>query len=128
MNKEFFNDLSKDAENLVNFSVLISNFLEKKYKNEKAICEKFKVSKSKAKSWLSGMHKFDVDELVIIYEDKIIASIFNIGKDVFGKKFDIWLISDNFFLGDKPINLFSTQAGRNNIIDELTRISHGIFC
>jgi len=52
------------------------------------------------------------------------------GVDVFGKMgmFKHWLYSTVPAFGDiRPIDLLSTSYGRELVLDELTRIEHGIF-
>lgn len=52
------------------------------------------------------------------------------GVDVFGKMetFKHWLYSSVHAFGDiRPIELLSTSYGRALVLDELTRIEHGIF-
>lgn len=52
------------------------------------------------------------------------------GKEVFGDsfKFNLWLNSEIITLGCKPITLWETKTGLQQIYDELNRIEHGIFC
>ena len=52
------------------------------------------------------------------------------GAEVFGNepKFDLWLNTENLALGNiKPKSLFDSTFGINLLIDELTRIEHGVL-
>lgn len=67
-----------------------------------------------------------------IHSEKIIemAEVTKIGLDVFGniEKFQLWLNTPNFALGKlKPIELLKDSYGKDMVIGELTRTSHGIF-
>lgn len=67
-----------------------------------------------------------------IHSEKIIemAEVTKIGLDVFGstEKLKLWLNTPNFALGNlKPIELLKDSYGKELVISELTRISHGIF-
>jgi len=59
-----------------------------------------------------------------------IEQVTNLGKDVFGTlaKFKLWLETPNFALGNiKPIEIITNSNGREKLINELTRINHGIL-
>lgn len=67
-----------------------------------------------------------------IHSEKIIemAEVTKVGLDVFGdmEKFELWLITPNFALGNfKPKELLKDSYGKELVISELTRISHGIL-
>ncbi|MEO8821920.1 MAG: antitoxin Xre/MbcA/ParS toxin-binding domain-containing protein [Ginsengibacter sp.] len=58
------------------------------------------------------------------------AEVTKIGMDVFGEmeKFKLWLDTPNFSLGSlKPMELLKDSYGKEMVVGELTRISHGIF-
>ena len=60
-------------------------------------------------------------EIVLLYKK---------GAEVFGNepKFDLWLNTENLALGNiKPKSLFDSTFGINLLIDELTRIEHGVL-
>jgi putative toxin-antitoxin system antitoxin component (TIGR02293 family) len=67
-----------------------------------------------------------------IQSEKIIemAEVTNVGLDVFGdmNKFKLWLDTPNYSLGSlKPIELLKDSYGKEMVLGELTRISHGIL-
>lgn len=67
-----------------------------------------------------------------IQSEKIIelAEVTNAGLDVFGdmEKFKLWLDTPNFALGNlKPIELLKDSYGKEMVMEELTRINHGIL-
>ena len=67
-----------------------------------------------------------------LQSEKIIemAEVTNIGKEVFGstEKFKLWLDTPNFALGKmKPMELLKDSYGKEMVIGELTRLSHGIL-
>jgi len=67
-----------------------------------------------------------------IHSEKIIelAEVTNLGTGVFGDldKFRLWLATPNFALGNlKPIELLKDSYGKDLVLNELTRIDHGIF-
>jgi putative toxin-antitoxin system antitoxin component (TIGR02293 family) len=67
-----------------------------------------------------------------IHSEKIIemAEVTKVGLDVFGDldKLKLWLNTPNFALGNlKPIELLKDSYGKELVISELTRISHGIL-
>jgi len=67
-----------------------------------------------------------------IQSEKIIemAEVTKVGLDVFGamEKFKLWLETSNFSLGSlKPMELLKDSYGKELVISELTRISHGIL-
>lgn len=67
-----------------------------------------------------------------IHSEKIIelAEVTNLGTGVFGdlEKFRLWLITPNFALGNlQPIELLKDSYGKDLVLNELTRIDHGIF-
>lgn len=67
-----------------------------------------------------------------IHSEKIIemAEVTKVGLEVFGdmEKFKLWLETPIFALGNlKPIELLKDSYGKEMVIAELTRISHGIF-
>ena len=64
--------------------------------------------------------------------EKIIemAEVTSIGLDVFGdmEKFKMWIDTPSYALGNlKPIELLKNSYGKEMVINELTRINHGIF-
>jgi len=67
-----------------------------------------------------------------IQSEKIIemAEVTNVGLDVFGdiERFKLWLDTSNFSLGNlKPIELLKDSYGKEMVMNELTRINHGIL-
>lgn len=67
-----------------------------------------------------------------IHSEKIIemAEVTTAGLEVFGssEKFSLWLNTPNFALGSqKPIELLNDSYGKEMVLSELVRISHGIF-
>lgn len=59
-----------------------------------------------------------------------IGIVYNRGIEVFGdkNKFNLWLDSSNIAIGGtKPKELFDSFFGINLILDELTRIEHGVL-
>ncbi len=59
-----------------------------------------------------------------------LAHLFNKGKSVFGEpqKFFAWLKHPNaIFSGDTPQSLLNSSFGLELVLDELTRIEHGVF-
>lgn len=67
-----------------------------------------------------------------LQSEKIIemAEVTNIGTGVFGnvERFKDWLDTPNIALGNvRPIELLKDSYGKEMIVDELTRIEHGIF-
>lgn len=59
-----------------------------------------------------------------------IGIVYNRGIEVFGDKdkFNLWLDSPNIAIGGtKPKELFDSSFGINLILDELTRIEHGVL-
>ncbi|WP_373514638.1 antitoxin Xre/MbcA/ParS toxin-binding domain-containing protein [Persicitalea sp.] len=67
-----------------------------------------------------------------IHSEKIIevAEVTQVGLDVFGNmdKLKLWLNTPNFALGKlKPIELLKDSYGKELVINELTRINHGIL-
>lgn len=67
-----------------------------------------------------------------IYSEKIfeIAEVTLVGLDVFGsaEKLNLWLLTPNYALGSKkPFQLIKDSYGKNLVISELIRISHGIL-
>lgn len=59
-----------------------------------------------------------------------IAEVANVGEEVFGDmgKFRRWLETPNFSLGKfRPMDLLKDSYGKEMIIGELTRISHGVL-
>jgi putative toxin-antitoxin system antitoxin component (TIGR02293 family) len=64
--------------------------------------------------------------------EKIIemAEVTNVGLEVFGntEKFKLWLDTPNYSLGSlKPMELLKDSYGKEMVIGELTRVSHGIL-
>lgn len=67
-----------------------------------------------------------------LYSEKIIelAEVIKSGLDFFDsmEQFKLWLVTPNYSLGrKKPIELLSDSYGKELVLDELTRIDHGIF-
>lgn len=67
-----------------------------------------------------------------IHSEKIIelAEVTDLGTSVFGTldKFRLWLITPNYALGSlKPMELLKDSYGKDLVLNELTRIEHGIF-
>lgn len=67
-----------------------------------------------------------------IHSEKIIemAEVTKVGLDTFGsnEKLKLWLQTPNYSLGNlKPIELLRDSYGKELVLAELTRISHGIF-
>ncbi|RLD58269.1 MAG: antitoxin [Bacteroidetes bacterium] len=67
-----------------------------------------------------------------IYSEKILelAEVTNLGLEIFGDldKFKLWLETPNYAFGNlKPYELLKDSYGKEMIINELTRIDHGIF-
>lgn len=67
-----------------------------------------------------------------IQSEKILelGEIFILGQEVFGDaaKFKLWLETPSFALGGVvPSTLLSDSYGQDLLVDELTRIQHGIF-
>jgi len=67
-----------------------------------------------------------------LQSEKIIemAEVTNIGKEVFGstERFRLWLDTPSFALGKmKPLELLNDSYGKEMVMGELTRISHGIL-
>jgi putative toxin-antitoxin system antitoxin component (TIGR02293 family) len=67
-----------------------------------------------------------------IHSEKIIemAEVTRAGLEVFGDidKLKLWLNTPNFALGNhKPIDLLRDSYGKDMVMSELIRISHGIF-
>lgn len=59
-----------------------------------------------------------------------IAEVASVGEDVFGdrEKFRVWLDTPNFALGSfKPMELLKDSYGKELVLAELTRVSHGIL-
>ncbi|OFX60624.1 MAG: hypothetical protein A2046_04985 [Bacteroidetes bacterium GWA2_30_7] len=59
-----------------------------------------------------------------------IGIVYNRGIEVFGdiNKFNLWLDSTNIAIGGvKPKELFDSSFGINLVLDELTRIEHGVL-
>lgn len=59
-----------------------------------------------------------------------IAEVTNAGIDLFKsmEKFKLWLNTPNYALGNfKPMELLKDSYGKEMVINELTRIEHGIF-
>lgn len=60
----------------------------------------------------------------------LIGHIYTLGLEFFGdkNKFDNWLITSSFALGSsKPVDLLKDSYGQQLLINELTRMSYGIF-
>ncbi|MEO7673021.1 MAG: antitoxin Xre/MbcA/ParS toxin-binding domain-containing protein [Pyrinomonadaceae bacterium] len=67
-----------------------------------------------------------------LQSEKIIemAEVTSVGTKVFGdlEKFKLWLNTPSIALGNiKPMELLKDSYGKELVIDELTRIEHGIF-
>jgi len=76
--------------------------------------------------------KFDVceDEYAYDVSLRLAKNLLEKGAEVFGNepKFDLWLNTENLALGNiKPKSLFDSTFGINLLIDELTRIEHGVL-
>lgn len=82
-----------------------------------------------------SLHRYKMSEKYQfrpIHSEKIIeiAEVTKIGLDVFGNidKLKLWLNTPNYALGKlKPIELLKDSYGKEMVIGELTRTSHGIF-
>ncbi len=84
-------------------------------------------TKSLQRYKLAAKHHFK-----LIHSEKIIeiAEVTKAGLDVFGsiEKLKLWLNTPNYALGSlKPIELLKDSYGKDLVISELTRISHGIL-
>jgi putative toxin-antitoxin system antitoxin component (TIGR02293 family) len=84
-------------------------------------------TKSLQRYRISSEHRFKP-----IHSEKIIemAEVTKVGLDVFGhmEKLRLWLITPNYALGNfKPIDLLKDSYGKELVINELTRINHGIL-
>lgn len=58
------------------------------------------------------------------------AEVMQIGLEVFGdaERLKLWLNTPNFALGNlKPVELLKDSYGKEKVINELTKINHGIF-
>lgn len=67
-----------------------------------------------------------------IQSEKIIelAEVTSVGLEVFGnmEKFKLWLDTPNYALGNlKPVELVKDSYGKDMVVNELTRINHGLF-
>lgn len=66
-----------------------------------------------------------------IHSEKILemAEVTEAGLEVFGsEKFKLWLHTPNYALGNfKPLELLKDSFGKELVMNELTRISHGIL-
>lgn len=77
-------------------------------------------------------HKQTSKQFKPLQSEKIIemAEVTNIGTQVLGsfEKFKLWLNTPSIALGNmNPIELLRDSYGKEMVVDELTRIEHGIF-
>lgn len=83
---------------------------------------------------LKSLHRYKLSSkrFKLLQSEKIIemSEVLQVGLDFFGdmESFKRWLDTPNFALGSlKPIELLKDSYGKEMVVAELTRISHGIF-
>lgn len=67
---------------------------------------------------------------IVIEKTIEMEEVMQIGLEVFSDvaKLKLWLNTPNFSLGNlKPIELLKDSYGKEKVINELTKINHGIF-
>lgn len=95
--------------------------------SNKEISEFLNISPSTYQRYRTSKKKLKRDESEKIFH---LSSVIAKGIDVFGEedKFIQWLHLDNAALGGrKPITWLSSQIGREEILNVLGRLEHGIF-